>query len=327
MSSSKIGLVIIGRNEARNLELTLPRLPASLQAVVFVDSDSSDDSVKIAKANNVDVTELDMSKPFTAARARNTGFQEIIKKHTELEYIQFLDGDCELDPDFLEKALVHFQENTNVGIVVGRNRERFPEKTVYNSICDVEWNTPVGEIDGCGGIFLIDRTTFESVDGFDESIIAAEDTELCLRVREKGYKISRIDVEMSLHDANMTSVKQWWVRSLRAGHAFADCRYRYKNKPEKMFVRESQRSWIFGAYFFLVLAIMVILDWKFIILFLFYPIQMIRIRRGLPVRIPEYQRTPYAVSCALAYVPQFFGQMKFHINRMLHRQPRIIEHK
>ena len=327
MSSNKIGLVIIGRNEARNLELTLPRLPDSLQAVVFVDSDSSDDSVAIAQANNVDVIELDMSKPFTAARARNTGFKEITEKHPELEYIQFLDGDCELDPDFLEKATLHFQQNKQAGIVVGRNRERYPEKTVYNTICDVEWNTPVGEIDGCGGIFMVNRSVFESVNGFNESIIAAEDTELCLRVRQAGYKISRIDAEMSLHDANMTTVKQWWRRSVRAGHAFADCRYRYRSNPERMFVKESQRSWIFGGYLFLVLTLMILIDWRFAILFLFYPIQMFRIRRGLPSRIPEYQRTPYAMSCALAYIPQLFGQIKFHINRLLNRQSRIIEHK
>ncbi len=327
MSSNKIGLIIIGRNEAKNLELSLPRLSNSLQAVIFVDSDSSDDSVSIALANNVDVIELDMSKPFTAARARNTGFTEITKKYPELEYIQFLDGDCELDPEFLEKALVHFQQDKEVGIVVGRNRERYPEKTVYNTICDVEWNTPIGEIDGCGGIFMISRDAFDSVKGFDEGIIAAEDTELCLRVRKAGYKISRINAEMSLHDANMSSIKQWWVRSLRAGHAFADCRYRYKNESEKMFVKESQRSWVFGGYFFLVITMMALIDWRFMILLSFYPVQMLRIRRGLPSRIPEYQRTPYAVSCALAYVPQLFGQMKFHINRLLNRQSRIIEHK
>ncbi len=327
MPSSAVGLVIIGRNEARNLSLTLPRLPKNLPAVLFVDSNSSDESVAIARANNIAVLELDMSVPFTAARARNSGFHEITKSHPELEYIQFLDGDCELDASFLEKAFHHCNKYANTGIVVGRNRERYPEKTVFNAICDVEWNTPVGEILGCGGIFFIRKSLFESVGGFDESIIAAEDTELCLRVRQAGKKIFRIDAEMSLHDANMTSLKQWWIRSLRAGHAFADCRHRYRDKSEQMFVKESQRSWIFGSYFFLVLMLALSIDWKFSFLLLFYPVQMIRIRRTLPSRIPEYQRTPYSVSCALAYVPQLFGQLKFHLNRLLNRQSLIIEHK
>ncbi len=327
MSSNKIGLVIIGRNEARNLSLTLPRLPASIQAVVFVDSDSSDDSVAIAKANNVDVIELDMSKPFTAARARNTGFQEITKKHPGLEFIQFLDGDCELDADFIEKAVIHFQENDDTGIVVGRNRERYPEKTVYNSICDVEWNTPLGNLNSCGGIFIIRKMLFESLGGFNEALIAAEEPELCLRLRQSGHTIFRIDAEMSLHDANMTNIRQWWTRCVRAGHSFADCRCRYKNTEEEMYVSETRRIWVFGGFFFVSLFLTLLIDWKFSILFLFYPLQMLRIRANLPERIPEEQKTPYAVSCGVAYVPQLFGLMKYHSNRLLNRQSRIIEYK
>ena len=54
---------------------------------------------------------------------------------------------------------------------------------------------------------------------------------------------------------------------------------------------------------------------------------MLRIRKNLPDRIPREQKTAYAISCGVAYVPQLFGYFKYHINRLLNRQSHIIEYK
>ena len=45
--------------------------------VVYVDSGSSDGSVGLARSMGAEVVELDLSLPFTAARARNAGFERL----------------------------------------------------------------------------------------------------------------------------------------------------------------------------------------------------------------------------------------------------------
>jgi len=63
---------------------------------------------------------------------------------------------------------------------------------------------------------------FQAVGGFDPDIIAAEDDELCLRIRTQGWSIVRLDSDMATHDMAMTRFRQWWRRSVRTGHAYAE---------------------------------------------------------------------------------------------------------
>ena len=55
-----IGVVAIGRNEGKRLENCLNSLHGKVKAVVYVDSGSTDDSVKMASGMGVTVVELDM---------------------------------------------------------------------------------------------------------------------------------------------------------------------------------------------------------------------------------------------------------------------------
>ena len=64
--------------------------------IVYVDSGSNDGSVQRARHLGADVIELDMRVPFTAARARNVGFRRLREISPDIEYVQFVDGDCEL---------------------------------------------------------------------------------------------------------------------------------------------------------------------------------------------------------------------------------------
>ncbi len=318
MIVNSVGLVLIGRNEATNLRRTLPVLRDvfDFDHVVYVDSGSTDDSVALAHKYDVDVVELDDSEPFTAARARNAGVRRLTQILPTLDFVQFLDGDCELVTGYMEAALEHFKEHDHVGIVVGRNRERYPSASVYNAICDVEWNTPVGTLEACGGIFAIRHSAFTEVGGFDDRLLAGEEPDLCLRLRHANHEIHRIDHEMSLHDADMHRFSQWWTRMERSGQAFAEGNHRTQDGPEVMYGAETRRSWMFGGYFFAAAFLAVAADWRWAALAAFYPAQAWRIKKNLPERIPEDQRGPYAASCAGAYVPQMVGQLKFHAKRL-----------
>ena len=56
---------------------------------------------------------------------------------------------------------------------------------------------------------------FRRVNGFNPAIIAAEDNEICLRIRREGWKVLRIDSDMTVHDMAMTRFAQWWRRTVR----------------------------------------------------------------------------------------------------------------
>ena len=221
MASQSIGVVAIGRNEGGRLRACLESARRDCAAVVYVDSGSTDGSVELAKSLGVNVVNLDLSKPFTAARARNEGYARLREIAPAIDAVQFVDGDCEIVAGWIDSARAMLASDPKIAIVCGRRRERFPRASIYNRLCDMEWNTPIGVAIACGGDALIRSLAFDQVNGYDPAIIAGEEPEMCVRLRQLGWTIHRINAEMTLHDAAMTRFGQWWKRSLRSGHAYA----------------------------------------------------------------------------------------------------------
>lgn len=219
---TNLGFVIIGRNEGQRLALAIDSVMRTGHVAVYVDSGSSDDSVALAKGRGLPVIELDPAIPFTAARARNAGFRWHLSNHPRLIYVHFIDGDCELSPGWLGKALEAIGADHRLAAVCGRRRERDPGASPYNQLCEHEWNTPVGLAQTVGGDALFRVAALSAVKGFNETLIAGEEPELCHRIRRRGWLIRRIDADMTVHDAAMTRLGQWWQRNRRNGYATAE---------------------------------------------------------------------------------------------------------
>ena len=145
-----IGIVVIGRNEGERLKKCLESISSLAAVVVYVDSGSTDNSVLMARERGASVVELDMSIPFTAARARNEGFRHLCSMGIKPEFVQFVDGDCEIMQGWLEQASLFLKDHPDVAAVCGRTRERYPQASVYNMLCDIEWDAPIGEAEACG---------------------------------------------------------------------------------------------------------------------------------------------------------------------------------
>jgi GT2 family glycosyltransferase len=214
---SAVGAVVIGRNEGERLIHCLKSLVKNCDYVVYVDSGSSDGSLAAANRLGADVVELDLDTPFTAGRARNAGFDYLDKRRSHLELIQFVDGDCEVLPDWLASATQFLEEHPEVALVCGRRCERFPEASIYNAMCHREWDTPIGPAHACGGDFLIRRDVFRQAQGFADELIAHEEPEFCGRLRAAGHKIWRMEEAMTLHDAAIYRFSQFYRRNRRAG--------------------------------------------------------------------------------------------------------------
>lgn len=325
-----MGAVVIGRNEGERLQRCLKSVCREIVCVVYVDSGSSDDSVAWARTSaGAEVVELDLTVPFTAARARNAGFERLIARWPTIRFVQFLDGDCELDATWLNRAREFLTREPQVAAVCGRRRERFPDRSRYNLLCDLEWNTPIGDTAACGGDALLRVEPFQQIGGFNPGIIAGEEPELGVRLRLAGWRIHRLDAEMTLHDADMTRFRQWWLRTKRAGHAYAEGSHLHGRGPLRH-ARRELRSII--AYAAILPLSTVVLAWPTrglsLLLLLVYPLLYVRIARHMRSRgvAPPHARL-YSASCVLGKFPQMLGALRFHFNRLRRRHHTLIEYK
>ena len=313
-----IGAVIIGRNEGARLIACLASFPDTVRPLVYVDSGSTDGSVAAARGAGAEVVALDMSVPFTAARARNAGLQALADKGAP-EFVQFVDGDCTLQPGWLPAARAFLVANPEAAVVCGRRREIHPEASVWNRLCDAEWDTPVGRAKACGGDALMRRAAVQAVGGYDPGLIAGEEPELCLRLRQAGWQVWRIGEEMTLHDAALTRIGQWWKRCRRSGHAFAEGAAMHGAPPERHWVAETRRALLWGAVLPLVtLAGLIATPWAALIL-LIYPLQVLRLSRRLGLE--------RAFFLTLTKFPEAMGVVQYHLNRLRRRRSGLIEYK
>lgn len=277
--NGRIAAVAIGRNEGERLRSCLQSLLQRADPVVYVDSGSTDGSVTMARALGVEVVELDISRPFTAARARNAGYARARDIDPDGQFVQFVDGDCDLDPDWFSKAQATLDAGPGVAVVCGRRREKFPDASLWNHLVDIEWNSPIGEAKACGGDALMRRDALDAVNGYREDFIAGEEPEMCFRMRALGWRILRIDAEMTRHDAAMMRVSQWWQRCRRAGYTWAEGVATHGNSPEGYRKGELRRTLIWGAGFPLMAVIAgVVLPLSGLLVLLVYPLQIIRLR-------------------------------------------------
>jgi len=230
----EVGIVIIGRNEGERLRVCIESVLREGMTAVYVDSGSVDASVSLAREHGLAVIELDAALPFTAARARNAGASYLSERFPGLPYVHFIDGDCELVPGWLSVARAALEADPATGAVCGRRRERHPESTPYNRLCDLEWNTPVGLAETVGGDALFRVEAFAAAGGFSAELIAGEEPDLCHRVRREGWRIRRLDCDMTVHDAAMTRFAQWWQRNRRSGYATAEALWRRGMRNPRM---------------------------------------------------------------------------------------------
>lgn len=309
---SRIGVVVIGRNEGERLVRCLDSLRLAAGAIVYVDSGSTDGSVGMARAKDVAVVELDMSVPFTAARARNAGFQRLLQLVPDVDRVQFVDGDCEMIDGWLDAANRCLDDNGDVACVCGRLRERFPELSIYNRLCDFEWDRPPGDTDACGGIVMMRARVLADVGGFREDMVAGEEPELCQRIRQKGWKIRRLPVAMAWHDAAMLHFGQWWKRSKRAGFSYAQRIWLLGSMTERGLALQAVRTWLWAALVPLVVVLSIAMAGPAgLCLLLIYPIQILRMTRGMEQGFRV--RLERAFFMMLGKFPELLGQLQFWI--------------
>ncbi|KRS11897.1 glycosyl transferase [Roseovarius atlanticus] len=316
-----VDVVLIGRNEGQRLIDALASVDGQARQLVYVDSGSTDNSVAEAQKTGATVVSLDMSVPFTAARARNAGFAAL---HAH-DYVLFIDGDCSLVPGFVDAARDHLDGHDEVGLVTGWRSEMRRDESLYNQLCDWEWHRPAGEIATCGGDMMVRARIWAELGGMNPQVIAAEDDEFCQRLRKAGWQLHRIPVGMTRHDAAMSRFSQWWKRAVRTGHGFAQVSHLHPD----FFVTERRRVLVYGLALPLAILLSLFLSpWLTVALLGLYPLNYIRtaqslIREGLPGR----EAFGHALLLTLSKFPNLIGMAKYLWRYLSGSDMHIIEYK
>mgnify|MGYP001548860409 FL=1 len=325
-----VSVVVIGRNEGERLVNCLASVNRVPQdgfriELIYVDSSSSDGSPARARSLGANVIEIDPEQP-SAATGRNAGWRA-----SRGEFVLFLDGDTTLHNGFIRRALDAIGE-PQVAVVWGHRRERAPEQSIYVRALDLDWVYPPGNSAFCGGDALMRRDALLHVDGFDDTLIAGEEPELCRRLRACNYRIIHIDAPMTQHDLGITSFSAYWRRAFRAGHAYAEVAHRYRDSADPLWRDESRSNLIKGL-------ILLVTPFMFTLALSISPVLALGLciaaagflaRSAYRCRWKSNDRTTrwiYAGHSLLQQVPIMFGQLAWHLNRWKGQRQRLIEYK
>jgi acetyltransferase-like isoleucine patch superfamily enzyme/GT2 family glycosyltransferase len=330
-SDIDVSVVVIGRNEGERLSRCLGSVAGAKwlglrHEVIYVDSGSSDDSVRRAEGAGADVLVLDEPSP-CAAQGRNMGW-----RHSRGAFVMFLDGDTELDPDFVPRALAAFDVSDRCA-VWGHRREASPGQSLLTRVLDLDWIYPLGRTLYFGGDVLVRRDALASVGGFDPTLKAGEEPELCARLRARGWHIQHIDVPMTTHDLGIRTLRAYARRAYRSGIAYAEVAERMKQLGDPLWQRESRRDFRHGLLF-------AVAPWLFMLLALTLPAAALAMAVAALALLARTARRSawkapgrpllqwqYAVHCHLQKVPALFGQVAWRRARRRAAPMALVEYR
>lgn len=334
---SQVGVVLIGRNEGDRLVRALDAALRDCGQVVYVDSGSSDNSIAEANSRGVQVVELDTTIPFTAARARNSGFEALMKAYPEVDYVQFIDGDCLIEEGWIDKARAELDRDDSLTVLFGRRREERPEVSVFHRIIDMEWDVTPGPVASCGGDAMMRVDLFGRVGGYDPTVAAGEEPELCMRLRDRGAKILCLDQPMTRHDAQIFRLSQYLRRDIRTGRGATDVWLRFPRTDNPFnFLVMKLFQWGWGLMaLFLFGAFLVIIDstrWfgvgvMALCLFALFLRSARQVNRAQRRGLSQKDAVCFGCLTPISTCAQMYGQLMYFVDRACKRQTRLVEYK
>lgn len=319
-----IAAVVIGRNEGPRLAECLRSVQASVEFVVYADSGSKDGSPETAESLGARCVRI-TTGPFTAARGRHEGMELVLRERPDTEFILFIDGDCILQPGFVAAAATHLRAHPMTTAVAGRVREQ--GTGFWSRVVDIEWDVPHGPSTFVGGISLMRARAVQEVGGWPIDVIAGEEPDLCLRMADKGYGCHILPMDMALHDARMTRFGQYWRRSLRAGHAYAEVAWRQRNGLRGDRTRAIASMVLYAAVLPMMIGLALWLFWPAAIVF---ALAYVRVVLSMTLRLRRTGRSTglslsYALLTVVGKCAGLLGVARFVFGLVTGRRSRIIE--
>ena len=321
-----VAVVVIGRNEAEHLGRAIKSIPGDVGGAMYVDSRSTDSSISVAQSMSIGVVALPEGAPLSAALARNAGFAAVTASAPQIRFVQFLDGDCALEPNWLDEGRAALAREPKLAAVWGWRREVQSGRSVFNRICDMEWTLPpAGLTRHFGGDVMIRVDAFQAATGYLPDAIASEDHELSLRLATAGWLIRRLDQPMTTHDAAMSGARQWWRRCVRRGRGYALVWRAHHRRSELLCIGRAvtwaaivpagiaAASGLWSPLALLMAAI--------------YPVRVLKIALTSMGDRSMGDRLLWGIHCVASSWPYAWGMARQGIGQLLGRPPRLIEYR
>jgi GT2 family glycosyltransferase len=332
MFRTDVAVVVIGRNEGARLERSLASTHG--YRTIYVDSGSIDGSPDRARGMGVELIELEPAGGYSAARGRNGGIEQLLADPA-IAYIQVLDGDCMLDPDWLGAGAAALDADPGLGAVFGQLHERDPGLSIYSWMCDIEWAAPPGPAGLFGGDVLLRAAALREIGGYRPGMIAGEDPDLAIRMRSRGWRLLCLAQTMATHDSSMTRFSQWWRRTVRAGHAFAELVELHPVSSFHPFRRSELRILFWGGLVPLAMLAGILLalvaDRRWALLAIAAPalvlLQIVRVALREMRHHPPGRAWAYSLFLAIGKYAEMAGLLRYHIDQRFGRRAKLIEYK
>jgi len=185
-----ITFVVIGLNEEETLNQCFKSIKSITDNIIYVDSNSTDNSMKITRNNNIkEVLKLN-SNYYSATLGRLVG-----AKYVKTKYIQFLDGDMTVEKEWIDIAINKLESNDNLAAVLGYKKVYTKNFEDFYLLKDKEEYEP----DYMGGAFCIKTEVYNKIGGFDLKLPAEEERDLYIRIKDNRYKVKYLHTLMASH--------------------------------------------------------------------------------------------------------------------------------
>ncbi|MFO7975938.1 MAG: glycosyltransferase [Candidatus Hydrogenedentota bacterium] len=315
-----VSFVVIGYNESETLKECLDSVnDADIEGLtselIYVDGGSTDSSIEIAQETGVDVL-LGGEKRRRAAENRNLGMGTARGR-----FIQFLDGDMTLSPDWPRAAVEFLKSHDDFAAVCGNLNEASPG--ILFEALQIDWVPREDTIRHCGGAAMYVRETLQKAGGFPTNVAYGEEPLLCWRLRndhkKKIYQLNRV---MAKHNLGFRGIRDYWRRNVRCGQTYAEIATRCWRTADPLWRKECIRNaaWAFtmlAAIFLLIIGNMWIRGGVIVVAVL------VIIRKFVQTKLKGYR---FSVSLVYAFHTYFsklsiaWGEVRWAIGQCLGSQ-------
>ena len=242
-AATAIGVVIIDGSITPEAAI---RAVADVGDLVFVAQSSDQESIEAARRAGVDVVEV-ADRALTFGRARNAGYRQLKKRRPALNYVQFIDSDVALDPQWLSAAAKFMDRRPEVAAIEGKIRFENEASSVFARMAAIDANGESGETDTVGANLFVRADAFEGAGGFRGDLMVNETRDLCIRLRRRGAHIWRLDADMGIAGARSGGLAAHWESAVRRGFEFAHGAALHGAAPDRLFISERARALVWGA--------------------------------------------------------------------------------
>ncbi len=222
-----ISFIVIARNEDRVIKNNLRALSNIANKlngveVILVDSNSSDSTLEYMKecAKNIRCPSkvILCSGELNAAVVRNIGFKNACGN---LSF--FIDGDTEVNIEFVEKAMELFENNKNLLGVTGQLSDYMYDddfEALIEVLKDRNNISKQQSVTKFGGNVILRSDILMKLGGWDESFTVNEDIELAIRLATNGEVIA-VPILIGNHHTKITEIyNRSYLELLRGRHSY-----------------------------------------------------------------------------------------------------------